>query len=80
MLVVTYSEARKTLASVLDRAKNEGAVIITRSDGSMFRLTPEKKETSPFNGICLDIHLAPGALSAALADARNESAERALRR
>lgn len=80
MLVITYSDARKTLASILDRAKNEGAVVIKRADGSMFRLSPEKSGKSPFDGINLDIHLAPGELSAALADAHSDSAERAFRR
>ena len=80
MLVITYSDARKTLASILDRAKNEGAVVIKRADGSMFRLSPEKSGKSPFDGISLDIHLGQGELQAALDDARNDSAERVLRR
>ncbi|GAB6088487.1 hypothetical protein [Spirochaeta dissipatitropha] len=73
MLVVTYSEARKTFAAVLDRAQNEGAVIIRRADGSQFRLSPEQPDSSPFSGIYVDVHLLPGELSNALSDARRAS-------
>ena len=70
MLVVTYSEARKTFASVLDRAKQEGSVLIKRADGSMFRISPIQSDESPFAGIKLDIHLREGELDIALEDAR----------
>lgn len=70
MLVVTYSEARKTFAAVLDRAKLEGSVLIKRSDGSMFRISPIQSDESPFGGIKLDIHLREGELDTALEDAR----------
>ncbi len=76
MLVVTYSEARKTFASILDKAKEEGAVIIKRADGSMFRLSPEHSTISPFEGIATDIHLEPGALKSALEDSRRFSETR----
>ena len=51
MLVVTYSEARQNFASVLDKSKNDGAVLIKRADGSVFRISPEVSELSPFAGI-----------------------------
>ncbi len=51
MLVVTYSEARQNFASVLDKSKNDGAVLIKRADGSVFRISPEVSESSPFAGI-----------------------------
>jgi antitoxin (DNA-binding transcriptional repressor) of toxin-antitoxin stability system len=51
MLVVTYSEARQNFASVLDKSKNDGAVLIKRADGSVFRISPEASESSPFAGI-----------------------------
>jgi len=34
----TYSEARQKLASLLDKAKKEGKVIIKRKDGVIFEL------------------------------------------
>ncbi len=76
MLVMTYSAARQNLASTLDRAKKDGAVIITRTDGSKFRLTPEKSNTSPFEGIGTTIKLKNGELSAALQAAREDTESR----
>jgi antitoxin (DNA-binding transcriptional repressor) of toxin-antitoxin stability system len=70
MLVVTYSDARKTLAAVLDRAKEEGAVLIRRADGSCFRIVPEHSDGSPLDIPRLPIALKPGELGQALADAR----------
>lgn len=51
MLVVTYSEARQNSASILDKSKNDGAVLVKRTDGSVFRISPEVSESSPFAGI-----------------------------
>lgn len=48
MLVVTYSEARQNFASILDKAKSEGAVLIKRADSSVFRIIPEGGAMSPF--------------------------------
>jgi antitoxin (DNA-binding transcriptional repressor) of toxin-antitoxin stability system len=76
MLVTTYSEARRTLASVLDRAKEDGAVLITRADGSVFRLSPERSGGSPFGGIETGISLPKGALKETLASLKEEMAER----
>ena len=68
MLVVTYSEARQTFASILDRAGSEGGVLITRQDGSVFRLSPEPIRNSPFSEVIPLSPLPPGELSAALGD------------
>ena len=51
MLVMTYSEARQNFASILDKSKIDGAVLVKRSDGSMFRISPEQNNTSPFAGV-----------------------------
>ena len=50
MRVYNYSEARQNFSSVLNLAMNE-EVIITRKDGSKFRIIPvaEKETRSPFN-------------------------------
>jgi antitoxin Phd len=49
MMVYTYSEARRKLASLLDQAISEGEVRIKRRDGQSFVIRPEKKETSPLD-------------------------------
>gem|GEM_PF-674079 len=53
----TYSEARQKLASVMDRAKQSGKVLIRRKDGSVFSLTPESQPRSPLDvkGVKADI-------------------------
>lgn len=76
MLITTYSEARKTLAAVLDRAKVDGAVLIKRADGSLFRLSPEENRSSPFEGIGTSVRLPVGALRRVLAEVKEETARR----
>ncbi len=76
MLVVMYSEARKTFASILDKAREDGAVIIKRADGSMFRLIPERGSASPFEGVATDIRLERGELKSALEECRGFSEAR----
>jgi hypothetical protein len=49
MTVFTYSQARQNFAAVLDRAAQEGKVLIKRKDGSMFTLCPEKPNLSPLD-------------------------------
>ena len=49
MTVFTYTQARRNLAAVLDRAKKEGRVLIRRRDGSVFTLSPEAPRSSPLD-------------------------------
>jgi hypothetical protein len=49
MKVYTYSEARQTLASVLEQARKEGAVAIRRKDGQIFVVRPEPSTGSPLD-------------------------------
>ena len=76
MLVVTYSDARKSLAYILDRAKKEGAVLIRRADGSCFKVVPEVPDSSPLDIPVLDIRLPAGELRGALAEAREAAKPR----
>jgi prevent-host-death family protein len=57
MTTYTYSEARQNFSSVLERAKQEGEVLIIRKDGSTFLLRPFDKTKSPLEveGINLNI-------------------------
>lgn len=45
----TYSEARQRFASILERARRDGAVRIRRKDGSVFILRPEELTGSPLD-------------------------------
>ena len=73
---MTYSNARQNFSSVLDRAKKDGAVLITRTDGSAFKIIPEQNNESPFAHVQTNIHLEKGELQAALEDARNDAERR----
>lgn len=57
MTEYTFSEARQKLASILDKARRDGAVRIRRRDGQVFVLKPEKAQKSPLDvsGINLKI-------------------------
>lgn len=49
MRAYTYSEARQNLASLLDIAQRDGAVIIRRKDGQSFILQPQARKGSPID-------------------------------
>lgn len=51
MKVYTYTEARQKLASLLDKANEEGAVRIKRRNGQVFTVKPEPSEESPFDKV-----------------------------
>ena len=57
MKTFTFSEARQKFASVLEKAKIEGKVLIKRKDGSLFEIHPVQKMDSPLNieGVDLDL-------------------------
>lgn len=55
MIVYTYSEARQKLASVLDKAIEEGEVRIKRKDGRVFVIRPEPKIGSPLDVEGIDL-------------------------
>lgn len=58
MTVYTFSAARQKLATLLDKARKEGEVLIQRRDGSVFVLKPHKKnKASPLNTKSLNLHL-----------------------
>ncbi len=58
MNTYTYSEARQQLASLLDKAKREGKVLIKRRDGTIFELKAlsEKKSSLDVKGVNLKIN------------------------
>ena len=47
MNVYTYSEARQKLATLLDKAAEEGEVRILRRDGQVFIIKPQTRRRSP---------------------------------
>jgi PHD/YefM family antitoxin component YafN of YafNO toxin-antitoxin module len=55
MRTYTYSEARRKLASLLDRATEEGEVRIKRRDGQTFVIKPDEGKGSPLDVEGIDL-------------------------
>ena len=49
MTVYTFSEARQKFASLLERARRDGAVRVRRRDGQIFLIQPERSPRSPLD-------------------------------
>ena len=70
MKVFTYSEARKNLASVLDIAQQDGAVIIRRRGGQSFVLRPDARRRSPLEVEGLDLGVTTDEIVATVREGR----------
>lgn len=70
---MTYSDARQNFASVLDKSESDGAVLVKRADGSLFRISPEQKGQSPFEGIKTLFDLQQNDIMQALKETREEN-------
>jgi antitoxin (DNA-binding transcriptional repressor) of toxin-antitoxin stability system len=57
MTSYTFSEARQNFAAVLEKAKAEGGVMITRRDGTIFEILPVPRKELPLDvrGVDLDL-------------------------
>lgn len=53
----TYSEARQAFSTVLDCARQDGAVRIRRRDGQLFILRPELRAGSPLDVDGINLNL-----------------------
>lgn len=74
MRVYTYSEARQKLASLLDAAQREGAVLIRRRDGRSFLLQPEPSVSSPMDVEAVDLGVATDEVVALVREGRARGA------
>lgn len=57
MTTYTYTDARQNFATVLDKARQEGEVLIKRKDGSCFVLRPVYSEKSPLDVEGIDLNI-----------------------
>ena len=70
MRAYTYSEARRKLASLLDRAVEEGEVRIKRRDGQSFVIRPEPKEGSPLDVEGVDLGITTAEIPSFIEESR----------
>jgi PHD/YefM family antitoxin component YafN of YafNO toxin-antitoxin module len=70
MIVYTYSEARQKLASLLDKAAQEGEVRIKRKDGRIFVIKPEPRADSPLDVEGIDLGLSAPEILAFIREGR----------
>jgi len=57
MTVYTFSEARQNFASLLEKARTNGKVLIKRKDGSIFAIQPVTLKDSPLDVKGVDVGL-----------------------
>ncbi len=73
MIVYTYTEARQNLATLLDKASQEGEVLIRRKDGQMFIVRPQEIEGSPLDVLGVDLDLTVPEILNFIREGRRES-------
>ena len=66
----TYSEARQQLATLLEKARREGAVRIRRRDGQVFILRPDTRTGSPLDVPALKLDVSREDVLTAVRDGR----------
>jgi len=69
----TFSEARQRLASLLDRARKEGAVRIRKRNGQKFILQPEEQSSSPLDVPGLNLNIGREEILEIIRSSRRES-------
>jgi hypothetical protein len=68
--VYTYTEARQNLASLLDKAADEGEVRVKRRDGQVFVIRLERTMTSPLNVEGIDLNVSTDEIVQFVAESR----------
>lgn len=75
MKVYTFSEARQNFATVLDHAQKDGAVRITRRDGRVFTVQPERSPVSPLAVKSVSLGLTRSDIVAAVRESRERGVD-----
>lgn len=70
MTIYTFSEARQNFASILEKAKLDGRVLIKRKDGSLFAIQPVFKKESPLDVEGINLGLTSSEIVAAVREVR----------
>lgn len=70
MTIYTYSEARQNLASLLEKARKEGEILIKRKDGSTFVVRPFRSSKSPLDVKGIDMNISSDEISDIIREVR----------
>jgi len=70
MTIYTFSQARQNFASVLEKARKEGQVVIKRKDGSFFLIKPLSPAESPLDVEGVNLALSRDEIVSAVREAR----------
>lgn len=68
-----FTEARNNFASVLEMAKQEGVICISKRDGESFYITPVKAKKSPLDIEGVDLGLSATEIVSLVAEGRERS-------
>lgn len=75
MKIYTYSQARQSLAKLLDQASKEGAVRIRRRDGRTFVIQPERSNKSALDIEGVDLGVTTNEIIAYIRESRRVAAK-----
>ena len=70
MNVYTCAEARQKLGTLLDRASQEGQVLIKRKDGQVCLVKPQPRAGSPLNVEGIDLGITASEITAFIQESR----------
>ena len=73
--VYTYTEARQNLATLLDKAVDDGEVRIRRRDGSVFVIRPARVSGSPLDVKGVDLGMTSDEILEFVAEGRRYGGE-----
>ena len=73
--IYTYSEARQNLASLLEKAVEDGEVKIRRKDGQVFVIRPVVKTETPLDVEGIDLGLNTDEIVAFIRESRSRGDE-----
>lgn len=68
-----FTEARNNFASVLDFAKREGVICISKRDGESFYVTPVKPKKSPLDVEGVDLGLSATDIVSVVSEGRERN-------
>lgn len=71
----TYTEARQSLATLLDKGAKEGEVLIRRRDGSVFVVRPAAVSGSPLDIEGVDLGITSDEIPEFIAESRRYGGE-----